>query len=272
MRAALLLASVIFAPQVALGGSGLVHVVNWYERLATTLLGSSELGEVWWPVIAAAAALVLVTALGVGAGLYRLRPETMTDEELLVPVQVGLRSLTELAFEVVSSTLESVIGPQWKRFVPLLGGTFFYILVVNLSGLVPGLSPVTEQINSTLAMALVIFLAFNYYGFREAGLGYVRHLAGPMLALAPLIFPIEVLGLLARPISLSLRLFANISGDHLVFSVFSTLMRDAQVPFLPVPAGLLVFGGLVACLQAFIFMTLSAVYIKLSLDSASDHH
>jgi F-type H+-transporting ATPase subunit a len=135
---------------------------------------------------------------------------------------------------------------------------------------VPGFYPATEHMTTTLAMALIIFVMFNYYGFKYAGLDYLKHMAGPILVLAPIIFAIEIISLLARPLSLSLRLFGNISGDHLVFKVFSTLVNNAGAPFLPVPAALLFFGLLVACLQSFIFMTLSAVYIKLGIESA--HH
>jgi len=255
----------------AFAAEGLVNIVNWYYAATEAVLHNSHLAEEYWLVLAGVSSLVLLTLVGMLAGLHKLEPEKMTDEELLPPKRFGFRAFVELCFAVVSSTLESVIGEKhWQRFAMLLGGTFFFIIITNLSGLVPGFAPATEHMNMTLAMALVIFVMFNYYGLKYAGLDYIKHLMGPLLVLAPLIFLIEVISLFARPVSLSLRLFGNVSGDHLVFKVFSTLVRDAHVPFLPVPAALLGFGTLVACLQSFIFMTLSAVYIKLAIESA--HH
>jgi F-type H+-transporting ATPase subunit a len=121
-------------------------------------------------------------------------------------------------------------------------------------------------------MALIIFIAFNYVGLKHGGMNYLKHLCGPVILLAPLMLIIEIIALLARPVSLSLRLYGNVSGDHMVFAVFSSLMRDFHIPFVPVPAALMTFGLLVACLQAFIFMTLSSVYVRLSLDTAHHDH
>lgn len=257
------------------GDSKLVSVVNWYYLLTEAVTNDPVLARQFWLCVAALGGLIVMTLVGVFAGLHKLEPEKMTDEELLPPKTFGFRAFVELAFAVVSSTLESVLGEnKWQKFAPLLGGTFFFIIICNLSGLVPGFTPSTEHMSTTLAMALVIFVMFNYYGFKYAGMDYLKHMAGPLLVLAPVIFLIEFISLLARPVSLSLRLFGNVSGDHLVFSVFSTLVRDAGIPFLPVPAALLAFGLLVSCLQAFIFMTLSAVYIKLGIESAHEegHH
>lgn len=255
------------AAQAAESG-GLVSIVNWYHNIASLIIPSDS--AKFSPIIGALCVFLFVTVVGALSGLHRLEPEKLSDEELLPPSKFGFRAFSELAWAVVSSTLESVIGPRWTRFAPLLGGTFFFILIANLSGLIPGLTPPTHSMDMTLGMAIVIFIAFNYYGLKYAGLDYIKHLGGPLLALAPIIFCIEVIGLFARPVSLSLRLFGNISGDHLVFQVFSTLVNKAHAPFLPVPAALLFFGLLVACLQSFIFMTLSSVYIKLSIESA--HH
>jgi F-type H+-transporting ATPase subunit a len=257
--------------QSALAAGGLIQMNNWYYRLGKAIFGTPEAAAYWWPVLGAAFVVVLIVVLGMLSGLHRLEPEKLSDEELLPPPKFGLKGFFEVLWSIVSSTLGSVIGKSWENYATLLGGTFFFIVLCNLSGLVPGFAPATEQMNTTLAMALVIFVAFNYIGLKHGGVDYIKHLAGPILLLAPLMIPIEVISLLARPVSLSLRLFGNISGDHLVFNVFSTLMRDANIPFMPVPAGILVFGTLVAILQAFIFMTLSAVYVRLSLDTAHHH-
>lgn len=250
---------------------GLVKIINWYYIVAGALFGGEEGAQYWWPAVAAVFVLLLIVVFGNLLGLHKVNPEELSDEELLPPARFGLRGLFEMLWTVVSSTLNSVIGKNWENYAPLLGGTFFFIAFSNLSGLVPGFAPATEQINMTLGMAFVIFVAFNYVGLTHGGLGYVKHMCGPVWWLAPLIFVIEFIGLLARPLSLGLRLFGNINGDHMVFGVFSTIMGSAGAPFVPVPAAILVFGTLVAILQAFIFMTLSAVYVRLSLDAAHHH-
>jgi F-type H+-transporting ATPase subunit a len=255
-------------------GDMMINIIDWYDALAATMLGEAA-GHYWGSIFSAAGAFIIVTLVGLAARLRHLNPEKMSDEQLLPQAHFGLRAFLEMCWGVVSSTLESVIGAaHWMRFVPLLAGTFFFVILVNLSGLIPGFSPATHTMNMTLGMALVIFFAFNFYGLKYGGWSYVKHLLGPVFWLAPLIFPIEVISLCARPISLSLRLFGNISGDHLVFQVFSTLVGNAGIPWFPVPGALLGFGLLVACLQAFIFMTLSAVYVKLSVDTGhgDEHH
>jgi F-type H+-transporting ATPase subunit a len=269
----LLGASVAFASE----SGGPVKIVNWYQILTAMVVGE-EASHYWWPVAASGAVLILVVFFGLVAGFWRVAPENLSDEELLPAEKFGVRAFIELGWSVVSSTLTLIIGEkQWHKFAPVLGGTFFFILLCNLSGVVPGFAPATEQMNMTLAMGVVIFVVFNFYGFKYGGLNYIKHLAGPtnlplplLFVLPPLIFVIEFISTCARPVSLSLRLFGNISGDHLVFSVFSTLQRDLGIPWFPLPVALLAFGTLVAGLQAFIFMTLSAVYVKLALDTG--HH
>jgi F-type H+-transporting ATPase subunit a len=257
----------------AYAGGGAITIINWH-KLVLSNLGVQDT-EYWWPIMASVFTFLLVTVVGLLGGLHKLVPEKLSDEELLPPKKFGVRGFLELCWAVVSSTLESVIGEKhWQKFAPLLGGTFFFILLTNLAGIVPGFTPATEQVNMTLGMAIVIFLMFNFYGLKYGGMDYIKHMAGPIWWLSVLIFPIEFIGMCARPISLSLRLFGNIAGDHLVFGVFSGLVKQAGMPFLPVPAALLGFGTLVACLQSFIFMTLSAVYIKLAIETAhhADHH
>jgi F-type H+-transporting ATPase subunit a len=264
------------------GHSGQVQIVNWYQMVIEAF-ADHDIAARWWSVGSSLAGFLFIVVLGVLSGLYRLRPERMSDEELLPPTKFGVRAFVELCWSVVSSTLTSVIGEKhWKTFAPLLGGTFFYILLINLSGVVPGFAPATEQMNLTLAMGLIIFASFNYYGLKFAGVNYLKHLLGPLslpipllIILPPLMLMIEVVGTCARPVSLGLRLFGNVSGDHLVFSVFSTLQKSVGIPWFPLPVALLAFGLLVACLQAFIFMTLSAVYIKLAIETAhhtEEHH
>ncbi|WP_158998751.1 F0F1 ATP synthase subunit A [Pigmentibacter ruber] len=272
----------IVVAQAAYAESSGVHVVNWYHEILEKFFVffnpdmpatlASLKAEQWSPVFASAFAVFLVAAIAVFSGFSSMKPEEMSDEELLPPKKFGLKAFLELCWSVVSSTLESTIGEKnWIRFVGVLGGTFFVLIISNLSGVMPGFSPATASMSFTFAAAIAIFVYFNYYGLKEAGFSYIKHLAGPVLWMAPLMFLIEFISLLSRPVSLSLRIFGNISGDHFVFAIFSGLMKDLYIPFMPIPAIFLGFGTFVACLQAFIFMTLSAVYIKLALES-KEHH
>lgn len=259
-----------------------VEIVNWYNIILSKLISLFnpnlpnqivlEKAEFWFPVFASATAVCLMIFIAYASGFATLRPEKMSDKELLPPKRFGLFAFIELSWSVVFTTLESTIGEKyWLRFAPVLGGTFFLLLITNLSGVFPGFEPATATMSFTFAAAIIIFIYFNFYGFKEAGFDYVKHLAGPVIWIAPLMFVIELVSLFARPVSLSLRIFGNVTGDHFVFSIFSGLMRDIYIPFIPIPAIFLAFGTFVACVQAFIFMTLSAVYIKLALDS-KEHH
>jgi F-type H+-transporting ATPase subunit a len=133
-------------------------------------------------------------------------------------------------------------------------------------GVIPGFLPPTDNINTTLACGLVVFVYFNYVGIRENGLiNYLKHFAGPVVALAPLMLVVELIGICVRPISLALRLFGNITGDHMVFGIFSEL-----VP-IGVPILFLALGIFVAFIQAFVFSLLSTIYVALALPH-EEHH
>lgn len=259
-------------PVYALASDGqITGVMNLYMWFVNTVFGS-DYGKTWWPVAASLMVLLIIVVMGLVSGLWQVCPEELTDDELLPPRRFGLRAFLEMGWGVVESTLSSVLGEKhWEQFAPVLGGVFFFILLSNLSGIVPGFAPATEQMNMNLAMGIFIFVYFNYYGLKVGGMRYLKHLLGPVWWLSWLLLPIETLGLFARPVSLSLRLTGNISGDHLVYAVFSSLMRNVDLSWIPIPAVFLGFGTFVACLQAFIFMTLSAVYVQLSLDTADDH-
>jgi F-type H+-transporting ATPase subunit a len=134
-------------------------------------------------------------------------------------------------------------------------------------GLIPGFMPPTDSLKTTFALALVIFVATHAYGLKENGLGHIKHLFGPWLGplglpLNILMFGIEVIGHVARVLSLSLRLMANMFGDHMVVGIFTLL-----VPFL-VPVPFLMLGTIVVLVQTAVFCILSTVYIGMAIE----HH
>jgi len=146
-----------------------------------------------------------------------------------------------------------------RRFFPLIAGLFGYILICNIQSIFPGFAPPTDNINTNVGMALLSFLTFNLVGLSRDPIGYLKHLAGPTVFLAWFMFPLEVLSLCIRPLSLTIRLTANLFGDHLVFGVMSGL-----VPVV-LPALLLVLAIVVSVIQAFVFSLLTTIYIYLAL-------
>lgn len=169
-------------------------------------------------------------------------------------------------FEVVIGGLEDFvvgnIGEDGRKVFPLLGGIFLFILFQNLLGLVPGCDAPTANVNTNAAMALFVFGYYNYQGLKRWGPGYIKHFMGPMAALAPLMLVLETVSHLARPVSLTLRLFGNIRGEEIVLVLLFVL-----APVLgTLPMYFLFILG--KTIQAFIFFMLTMIYLKGSLEHA----
>jgi len=193
---------------------------------------------------------------------------SLQDAAAVVPDEkLTARNVFELLVEAISGLAESVIGHGAQRYVPLLSTFFLFILLSNLMGLLPGFTPPTSDFDITLALGVVSLLAFNYYGFKAQGVGYLKHFIGPIAALAPLMIILEVISvLLVRPASLGLRLFGNMFGDHLVLEIFTSLTKVG------VPVAFYLLGTLVSVIQAFVFTLLSMIYIGLAVAHHGDEH
>jgi F-type H+-transporting ATPase subunit a len=174
----------------------------------------------------------------------------------------GLQNLMEAVIGGLEKFIEDTMGPKGLDYFPLLGTLALFILTCNLIALVPGAYPPTANLNTNAAMALTVFAATHYVGFKEHGIGYLKHFMGPILPLAPLIFIIEMIGHIARPVSLSLRLFGNMYGHEIVLMIFLFL-----APIL-VPVPMMFLGILVACIQTFVFTLLAMIYIAGALEEA----
>ena len=197
-------------------------------------------------------------------------------------VPSGLQNGVEMVVEGLSGFFISIIGPKnGPRFVPFLGTLFIYILSMNLFGLIPFMHSPTASLNVTVALALTVFVYVQFIGFKELGpIGWLDHMLGSPRdltgwLLAPLMLPIHMLGELAKPISLSCRLFGNIFGEDMLLVAFASL-GIAMLPFQQVPFGvpmqaifypLVLLGGF---LQAMVFTVLSTIYILLMLPH--EHH
>lgn len=168
-------------------------------------------------------------------------------------------------FEAVIDTIENFVcgsmGEAGRKFVPLLAGIFIYIFAMNMMGLIPGLDAPTANLNTTVCMALFVLIFYNAVGLWKWKAHYVHHFTGPSKFLVPLMFPLEIVSHLSRPVSLSLRLFGNIRGEEIVMILFFVM-----APILgTIPIYALFLLG--KTMQAFVFFILTMVYIKGALEA-----
>ena len=206
----------------------------------------------------------------------------------------GVQNFLEVVLEQFQQMIDDVMGPEGRKYLPLIATLGLFILAGNLMGLVPGMVGVTGNLNTNAACAIIVFVAYHWIGARKLGLlPYLKHFAGPVpLPLKPLMFVIEIISHLARPLSLTLRLFGNIVGGHILLAVIFLLMGlDGLIGWAlsgSVPGAII--GGLggivtiaftvgflyplkilVAFLQAFIFVMLTMLYIAGAIEE-SEHH
>lgn len=186
----------------------------------------------------------------------KIKKENVTDADLIPDEKLTVRNFMEILVSGIAKIMEDSMGHIWPKFLHLVGCLGLFILFCNLSGLVPGFMPPTDSINTTAACALIVFFSTHYYGFKEHGFAYLKHFMGPFWWLAPLMLPIEIISHLARPLSLSLRLFGNIFGDHMVGAIFFGLLA------IGLPVATLVLGIFVSFVQAFVFSLLTMVYLS----------
>jgi F-type H+-transporting ATPase subunit a len=204
----------------------------------------------------------------------------------------GLQNFLEVVLEQFQQMIDDVMGPEGRKYLPFIATLGLFILTGNLMGLVPGLVGVTGNLNTNAACAIAVFVAYHWIGARKQGLlPYLKHFAGPVpLPLKPLMFVIEVISHLARPLSLTLRLFGNIVGGHILLAVIFLLMTQLILWALSGSVPGAIIGGtgglvtiaftvgflyplkiLVAFLQAFIFVMLTMLYISGAIEE-SEHH
>ena len=215
-------------------------------------------------VFMACAVAILVIGVAVVARMQLMSALKREDEGLVPDEKLTIRNFFEIVAEKLYGLAENVMGKHGaEKYFPVVGALFIFIFVSNLVGIIPGLLPPTDNLNTTFALGLFVFLYYNYVGLRENGLAYLKHFAGPILWLAPLMLVVELASHVFRPISLGLRLRGNIMGDHVVLGIFNDLLPYA------VPAIFYGIGLFVALVQAFVFCLMTMVYISLS--ASHDH-
>lgn len=169
-----------------------------------------------------------------------------------------IQNVLELSVELIYGLSDMLMGPEGRKYLPLFGSLFLFILVSNLLGLIPGCISPTANINTTIALALVVFFSYHFFGIYKQGIiRYLSHLCGPIKWLAPLMLPVEIISHLARPFSLSVRLFCNMMSKEIMIGILISLCPI----LLPLPIMLL--GGLiVGPIQAVIFTLLAIIYVS----------
>ncbi|HLV65187.1 MAG TPA: F0F1 ATP synthase subunit A [Polyangiaceae bacterium] len=245
----------------------LAHMRDTLEHNAQAL-GQSVVGghEPSWqsfePIFAAVfiALLLILMALRVRSRLRNV------DEAIIPEERLTLRTFMEAFLSYFYDLAKSVMGPERaKKYFPVIGTAALFVFFSNVMALVPGMPVATSSLNITLGSALVVFLLFNIYGLMAQGPGYLKHLAGPVWWLAPLLFPLEVLSLCIRPVTLAIRLMVNMAADHVMLGLFLGMVAL----FLPIPVMLL--GALVVVVQTLVFTLLTCIYIGLATEGHDEH-
>jgi F-type H+-transporting ATPase subunit a len=238
--------------------------VNLYGPLYHTL-------HVSWVLQAALLAIGILVLLSLAVRRQLAGPEG----GLLPDEGITLRNMIEVVVEGLANLGRQTIGHEYRQFFPLVGAIFFFILISNLLGLIPGVGGASSDINTGLAWAIIVFSVYWGAGIQKKGWRYFEHFMGPPFAvnlfgkerhlplMAPLLFPIELVLDATRIVTLSIRLLANMFADHTVVAIWYGL-----VPVL-IPAVFMGLGVVISVIQAFVFSLLSMIYIGLAIE---DHH
>lgn len=221
-------------------------------------------------VFAALLVLILLTALGIST--YR---KVATVSDAMVPeARLTPAVFMELIVQAVYGMMSDMMGSKAARFfLPLIGTCALFILFSNALGLIPGFVPATDTLNTTFACALIIFISTHVFGVKEHGLAYFKHFFGPIikwyaLPLMLIMFVIETISHIVRPLSLSVRLMGNMFVDHTLLTVMIGLivgLFGVVGVFIPIPLFVMVLGSLVVVVQTVVFCLLSTVYIALAI-------
>ena len=200
--------------------------------------------------------LVVALALGLVLGLASRR---------LSLVPRGGQNVVELLVQTFEGLAVDTIGPQGRKYLPVIGTVGLFIFGCNMIGLVPGFMSPTSKLNVTLGCALVVFFYYHWQGVKSQGLKYFKHFMGPIPALAPLMIPIEIISHFSRPVSLSMRLFGNIFAEELLILIMASI-----IPFL-LPLPFMAVAIFTSVIQSFVFVLLSCIYIAGAVAHEEEH-
>jgi F-type H+-transporting ATPase subunit a len=249
------------------------HPYTWYNALPEGV--QHMFGDHTFFAILAGVLLIMFA--------FKARAALTNAADPVVPAaELGSRNIAEMIVQLIVSQSDAIIGKAGRKYVPFYGTFFFFILLSNLMGLLPGFAPPTGNLNTTIGLALISFIGYNIIAVREMGSAYIKEFIGPMtslpgstfiakLAFLPVLllsvcffFILESFSHVFRPVSLSLRLFGNMMGDHQVIGTFISLTK------LVVPVAFYFMGTLVSLIQAFVFTLLSMIYVALAISHGHD--
>ena len=175
----------------------------------------------------------------------------------------GAQNFFELIVSGMEEFMVDISGEEGRWLLPLTATVFIYVAACNLIGLIPGFLPPSANLNTTPSVALVVVIFTHVIGVKYHGVKYIKHFMGPVWWMSPLIFTIEIIGHVARILSLSFRLFGNMMGHEIVLAILFGL---AGAFFAPLP--IMALGIFVAIVQAFVFFLLSIIYFTGALEHA----
>ena len=264
------------------------HGESWFSFLPFLEPFSHWISEVFGPSymehnphlrvqhVLAYASVVLFLIL---VGLYIRGKLKNTEDNLLPEGKVTFYGFIETIVGATYQMSADLMGRSAARyFLPLIGACALVIFFSNALGLIPGFLPPTDNFNTTFAMAMVIFVTTHIYGVKEHGLvKYLAHFLGPKVPwwiawfISPLMFVIEMISHIVRPITLGIRLMANMTADHLVLGIFVGLFAAMGLVLLPVPVVFYLMGCLVITVQTLVFCLLSVIYITLAIQHEEEH-
>ncbi|HEX3776873.1 MAG TPA: F0F1 ATP synthase subunit A [Polyangiaceae bacterium] len=214
-----------------------------------------------WRSFEPLAAALFVALLLIGIAL-RVRARLQNPDDAVIPEdKLTLRTFMEAFLSYFYDLAKSVMDAERaKKYFPLIGASAMFVFFSNVFALIPGFPVATSSLSITLGCAIVVFICFNAYGLATNGFGYIAHLAGPAWYLAWLVFPIELISLCVRPMTLAVRLMLNMSVDHLIVGIFLSLVSL----IVPIPA--MILTVLIVLIQTLVFTLLTCIYIGLATE------
>ncbi len=218
--------------------------------------------------------LVIVYLTTEVRGVYKRMANARRASDLAPEEELTLQTFFEVFFEFFYNMSKDIMGAKSaKRYFPIIGASAIFIFISNAIGFIPGMLPPTSNLNITAGSAILVFLAFNYYGIRDNGMHYIKHMAGwgtfpqawANILLACLMLPIEIISITVRPVTLAIRLMMNMAVDHLLLGLFAGFFA------ILVPLPIMLLGVIVVCVQTLVFCLLTAIYIGLATEH-EEHH
>jgi F-type H+-transporting ATPase subunit a len=225
------------------------------HHLGATMIGGHAPTWHSWEPLAAASLMMLAVILFASFVSGKIKGEAGLIPEETLSARTFAEVFLEYFYEMAKSVMDA---DRAKKYFPIIGTSALFVFFSNVMALIPGSPVATSSLSITLGCALVVFIVFNIYGIKEQGMGYFSHMAGPVWYLAPLIFPVEVISLCVRPVTLAVRLMLNMAVDHLLLGIFLALVAVL------VPIPVMMLGCIVILVQTLVFTLLTCVYIDLA--------